>query len=623
VSARHDRWFEENRVRLFAETARLARRIAGEDQAPVEAPQSTEGGPYRIELLVGRLGLSSFERKLFVMTAGFELDRALATALGEPPTATTALALFDDAHWSAFSPEAPLRRWGLVAPGRAGGFLQAPLVIDAALLPWLLGTVDVSSAVSRTAVALRDATVLPTAYRACVDAAAARLRGGVPHPVFNLAGGDRAGRIAVAQAAAEAAGLVPWLVGGSEIPVEFAERRDWIRLWERELLLCGAMPVIDPGEAAPAAIASFIDAYGGPLVVIGAVGETRRGTTRIDLPPIDHVGRTALWAEALAVSGEDTELVRLAYQFALSPADIAHAAEEARASAGDVPLMARAWTQARARTRRDIGDFVRRVTSGATLDDLVLPAAQRRTLETIGAQVRNQATVYGTWAMGGHSSRGLGISALFSGPSGAGKTTAAEALAGALELDLLMVDLSQVVSKYIGETNKNLDQVFASAEIGGAVLLFDEADALFGKRSEVRDSHDRYANMEVSYLLQRMETYRGLAILTTNQKGGIDDAFLRRIRFIVHFPFPDREMRETLWRRAIPPRLLAEPPDWAELARLSLAGGSIRNIALNAAFLAAEEGHGITPAHLRRAIASEHAKMEAPPMVGERGRTGS
>jgi ATPase family associated with various cellular activities (AAA) len=622
MSARHDRWFEENRVRLFAETARLARRITGEDEVPEEAPQSTEGRPYRVELLAERLGLSGFERKLLVMVAGFELDRALAAALGEPPNAATALALFDDAHWSAFSPDAPLRRWGLVAPSRSG-FLQAPLMIDAALLPWLLGTVDVSSTAPRTAIALRESVALPGAYRACADTVVARLQGGSSDPAFNLAGGDRAGRIAIAQAATEEAGLTPWLIEGSAIPVEPVERREWIRLWERELLLCGALPVIDPGEASPAVAAAFVDAYGGPLFVVGAVGETRRGIVRIDLPPVDHDGRAALWAAALALPREDADLTRLAYQFALSPADIAHAAEEARASADDEPLIARAWTQARARTRRDVGDFVRRVTVGAGLDDLVLPAAQRRTLDAIGAQVRNQATVYGAWAMGGHSSRGLGISALFSGPSGAGKTTAAEAMAGALGLDLLMVDLSQVVSKYIGETNKNLDRVFASAEIGGAVLLFDEADALFGKRSEVRDSHDRYANMEVSYLLQRMEAYRGLAILTTNQKGGIDDAFLRRIRFIVHFPFPDREMREVLWRRAIPQQLLAEQPDWAELARLSLAGGSIRNITLNAAFLAAEEGHGIAPTHLRRAIAAEHAKMEAPPMVGERGRTGT
>ena len=187
--------------------------------------------------------------------------------------------------------------------------------------------------------------------------------------------------------------------------------------------------------------------------------------------------------------------------------------------------------------------------------------------------------------------RGLGISALFAGASGTGKTMAAEVLARELRLDLYRIDLSAVVSKYIGETEKNLRRVFDAAEAGGAILLFDEADALFGKRSEVKDSHDRYANIEVSYLLQRMEAYRGLAILTTNLKDALDTAFLRRIRFIVQFPFPDagragRDLARHLSPRATP----IDGLDCGRLAQLNVAGGNIRNIALNAAFLAAEAG---------------------------------
>ena len=177
--------------------------------------------------------------------------------------------------------------------------------------------------------------------------------------------------------------------------------------------------------------------------------------------------------------------------------------------------------------------------TAAVWDDLVLPEAQKRLLREIAAHVRQRLKVYETWGFGHRSSRGLGISALFAGPSGTGKTMAAEVLANELRLDLYRIDLSQVVSKYIGETEKNLRRVFDAAEDGGAILLFDEADALFGKRSEVKDSHDRYANIEVSYLLQRMEAYRGLAILTTNMKDALDTAFLRRIRFVVQFPFPE------------------------------------------------------------------------------------
>jgi SpoVK/Ycf46/Vps4 family AAA+-type ATPase len=204
------------------------------------------------------------------------------------------------------------------------------------------------------------------------------------------------------------------------------------------------------------------------------------------------------------------------------------------------------------------------------------------------------------------------VSALFEGVSGTGKTMAAEVLARELELDLYRIDLSQVVSKYIGETEKNLRRVFDAAETGGTILLFDEADALFGKRTEVKDSHDRYANIEVSYLLQRMEAYRGLAILTTNQRDALDQAFARRIRFVVSFPFPDRAERAEIWRRVFPAETPLVGVDHDALAVLSLAGGSIRNIALSAAFLAADEAEPVTMRHLARAAARECTKLERP-----------
>jgi SpoVK/Ycf46/Vps4 family AAA+-type ATPase len=183
-------------------------------------------------------------------------------------------------------------------------------------------------------------------------------------------------------------------------------------------------------------------------------------------------------------------------------------------------------------------------------------------------------------------------------------------IAAALRLDLYQVDLSQVVSKYIGETEANLRRVFEGAEAGGAVLLFDEADALFGKRSEVKDSHDRYANIEVSYLLQRMESYRGLAILTTNLKSSLDTAFLRRIRFVVQFPFPDAAGRAEIWRRIFPAATPTDGLDFSRLAQLNVSGGNIRNIALNAAFLAADAGEPVRMTHVLRAARGEYAKLE-------------
>jgi SpoVK/Ycf46/Vps4 family AAA+-type ATPase len=234
------------------------------------------------------------------------------------------------------------------------------------------------------------------------------------------------------------------------------------------------------------------------------------------------------------------------------------------------------------------------------------------TLRQIAIHVRQRAKVYQTWGFAGKGSRGLGISAMFAGPSGTGKTMAAEVLANDLRLDLYRIDLSQVVSKYIGETEKNLRRVFDAADLGAAILLFDEADALFGKRSEVRDSHDRYANIEVSYLLQRMEAYRGLAILTTNRKSALDQAFLRRIRFVVEFPFPEPAERAEIWRRIFPAATPVEGVRVDRLARLNAAGGHIRNIAVGAAFLAAEAGEPVRMSHLLSAARSEFAKLERP-----------
>jgi len=266
--------------------------------------------------------------------------------------------------------------------------------------------------------------------------------------------------------------------------------------------------------------------------------------------------------------------------------------------------------ESRAQARSRLDDLAQRIEPSAGWEDLVLPEPQRQLLAEIAGQVRQRPRVYDAWGFGGAGIRGLGISALFAGPSGTGKTMAAEVLARELRLDLYRIDLSQVVSKYIGETEKNLRRVFDAAEGGGSILLFDEADALFGKRSEVKDSHDRYANIEVSYLLQRMESYRGLAILTTNLKNALDPAFLRRLRFVVSFPFPDAAQREEIWRRVFPSLTPTEMLDAGRLARLNVAGGHIRNIALHAAFLAAEADEPVRMAHVLRAARGEYAKLE-------------
>jgi SpoVK/Ycf46/Vps4 family AAA+-type ATPase len=270
------------------------------------------------------------------------------------------------------------------------------------------------------------------------------------------------------------------------------------------------------------------------------------------------------------------------------------------------------WDTCRSQARPQLNDLAQHIESSATWNDLVLPERERQILRDIAAHLRQRAKVYESWGFAGKGGRGLGISALFAGASGTGKTMAAEVLAGELRLDLYRIDLSSVVSKYIGETEKNLRRVFDAAEGGGTILLFDEADALFGKRSDVKDSHDRYANMEVSYLLQRMEAYRGLAILTTNLKDALDTAFLRRIRFIVRFPFPDATQRAEIWQRIFPSQTPTQDLDAKKLAKLNVAGGNIRNIALNAAFLAADAGEPVGMKHLLQSAQSEYMKLERP-----------
>jgi SpoVK/Ycf46/Vps4 family AAA+-type ATPase len=270
------------------------------------------------------------------------------------------------------------------------------------------------------------------------------------------------------------------------------------------------------------------------------------------------------------------------------------------------------WSACRTIGRSKLDELAQRIESAAGWDDLILPEAQKATLRQIGAHVQNRLKVHLEWGFAEKGARGLGISALFAGESGTGKTMAAEVLAHELQLDLYRIDLSAVVSKYIGETEKNLRRVFDAADDSGAILLFDEADALFGKRSEIKDSHDRYANIEVSYLLQRMEAYRGLAILTTNMKGALDVAFQRRLHFVVHFPFPDQALREAIWRSVFPAGAPQGAVDYSKLARLSVTGGSIRNIAINAAFRAAELQEPVSMAHLLQAAHQEASKRERP-----------
>jgi hypothetical protein len=624
------RWLNLNHRHIEAAIGDLRRLLDSSATPGPASPARSRYAPYRLDLLQQRFDLSDFERALVVMTAGVELDGEFGRLVasrdpdGRGPSFAVALATLPGAHWSALRPEGPLRRWRLLTLRDDGSLIGALLVLDEYLLHWLIGAADESAPLTQSARPLDNTHEPPTQHLALAGDIAERLKAGGNPPVVEIIGSERTSCLAVAQHAAMLAGLRPWRLAADAIPSDQITCGERARLWERDLVLGSVVPVIEVEADYRSRAALFAQAFDGPLFLCSAAvtADLARPSVRHHLDPLDFAQRRDLWVQALGSRSDDGAVDRLAYQFALDPAELTTASVEAKLGGGRSGLVDRAWAQARIRARRDVGEFARRVISRTVWDDLVLPPAQLAGLHAIEDQVRHQATVYAAWGFGARSSRGLGITALFSGPSGTGKTTAAEAMAASLELDLLHVDLSQVVSKYIGETEKNLDQLFAAAESGGSILLFDEADAIFGKRSEVRDSHDRYANMEVSYLLQRMEAYRGLAILTTNQKDVIDQAFLRRIRFVIHFPFPDRSLRETLWRRAFPEGVLDGSLDWAVLARLLLSGGSIRNVALNAAFHAAAAGERVGMAHVRRALAAEGAKLEAPQLIIQFARSG-
>jgi len=330
--------------------------------------------------------------------------------------------------------------------------------------------------------------------------------------------------------------------------------------------------------------------------------------------------RHAHWTRCLAASGLTPDAATtnaLAERFRLTPTQIGRAvvvAERAHAidrcdGAGD-DLREALFAAAREQSGHRIADLAQRIVPRYRLDDIVLPVDAKAQLDEICGHVKARALVLERWGFDRRLSQGKGTSVLFSGPSGTGKTMAAEIIAHELGLDLYRIDLATVVSKYIGETEQNLERIFSAADDANGVLLFDEADALFGKRSEVRDSHDRYANLEISYLLQRIERYNGIAILASNLRQNLDDAFIRRLAFMVAFPFPDAADRRRIWQSIWPRETpLASDVDFGFLAeRFKFSGGHIKNTALAAAFLAANDGGVVTMAHLIHATGREYQK---------------
>jgi ATP-dependent 26S proteasome regulatory subunit len=612
----------------------------GPTRALHEAAEAMPAPP-ALETLCAAFGLSSFERNVLLLCAGMELDSTFAehfaAAQNDPqrayPSFGLALAALPEAHWSALPPAAPLRYWRLVEVAGGDTLMTGRLRIDERVLHHLAGMYHLDERLQGLVETLDAPGDLPPSHHVVVDKISrlwSQRKDGSSVPAIQLCGGEAAGKHAVAAAASASVGLRLHAIRAADVPAAATEREALARLWEREAVLSGSALLVDCQEAGdtdslrPAL--SLVERLGGVLIVSSRepLDTRRRQLIRLDVNKPSAAEQRSLWRSTLGPLAHELngQIEVLTSQFDLGVQEIRAASAELLADAsgvGDEISDTVLWDVCRVQSRPRLDDLAQRIEHAAGWDDLVLPESQRRTLREVAAHVRQRTRVYEAWGFADRGARGLGISALFAGASGTGKTMAAEVLANELRLDLYRIDLSQVVSKYIGQTEKNLGRVFDAAEEGGAILLFDEADALFGKRSEVRDSHDRYANIEISYLLQRMEAYRGLAILTTNMKDALDGAFMRRIRFVVQFPFPDSEHRAEIWRRIFPPDAPTEGLDANRLARLSVTGGNIRNIALNAAFLAADAGEPVRMAHLARAARGEYAKLEKPLTEAEIG----
>jgi hypothetical protein len=623
---------------LSAELQRTEQRLATRGAAAATLP---------LTRLDAAFDLDGVERQLLYLALAPELDGRFAQAFGfladdlsqRRPNASSLAGLIEDLGppWQVsrrLHGPRPFARFGLAAaaPGDVPGVpdTQIPLAAPADIVSFLLAGPSAPT----------EWRLFDPAVQAAVDfdlqaaPVVAALRGAretpAARPVVRLTGGEGeelwlAEQLAAVGIAALVGRLTQTAEGGP------GDSKDRLSMLARQARLADAVLIVAGLDAAPAAHRPEICAwltrhFAGELKLLVLQGrhvdpvwlrDAPGGVLEIGRDLTSREERATIWARAaaargIALSSEDSRELAATFAFTRAQAEAALALAAGTGGAEGADSAGEALRHAaRLVSKASAPSSVRRVETGLGWDDIVLPAAISAELRSVPAHIRHAETVWERWGFGERIPYGQGIAALFAGPSGTGKTMAAQIIARELGTALFQVDLAKTVSKYIGETEKALDAIFDAAEAAGAVLLFDEADALFGRRSEIKDAHDRYANLEVAYLLQRIEAYRGLAVLTTNLKQNLDAAFLRRLRFIVDFPMPDAEGRLAIWTRMFPEEApLAADVDLALLARqLPLSGGSIEQSVVNAAFKAAEDDGVIRMSHLVAATRAELAKI--------------
>ncbi|NEO85277.1 MAG: ATP-binding protein [Spirulina sp. SIO3F2] len=573
--------------------------------------------------------LTEFEEHVLLLCAGAAIDpqfhQLCAQLNGNEkspyPTLALALVTLPDAEWRILSPQSPLNHWQLIEIAPHHTPTQAPISLDRRILCYLLGEPAFDGQLSDFVEPIEnDGSLLPPSHVALAEQwLQAWTNPNRQHrPLIQLCGGEHRSKTAIAQAICAHLNLNLYRLDVEALPTTTHELKQLTRRWQREALLSNAVLLMDADELSHsnATQTAMLRRFIASLQTLGILTSTQRQHfakvpyLTLDLPTISHGEKRTIWQQHLGDRAAELngELEQIVSQFHIGN----HTIQSACATVQNVPLAelpAQLWNYCRSQARPQLEHLAQRIESAAHWDDLILPQREKEILQSIATQVRNRAMVYEEWGFARKASRGLGITALFAGASGTGKTMAAEVLAREFQLDLYRIDLSAVSSKYIGETEKNLRQIFDAAESGGAVLLFDEADALFGKRTQVKDSHDRHANLEVSYLLQRMEAYQGLAILTTNLKDSLDQAFLRRLRFIINFPYPQQESRSEIWASMFPEQTPTQGLDYELLGQLDMAGGNIRSIALNSAFIAADADEAVMMKHILQAAKAECAKI--------------
>ncbi len=573
-------------------------------------------------VLAKRFGMSPFERDTLLLAASAEIDSGMTLLMGDAPadsgkrypTFALAMALFADPSWDALSPERPLRAHRLLEVHQAGtvSLLSATLRIDERIASYIKGLDYLDERLVPFLTPVADPGTLPPSQEVVAEELHRWLSSEDARGLLQLAGNHSSAKSDVVGRAAALAGRKAFAVQADALPSSAEDLATFERLWSREarlqplVLLIQGVEGVKPlaGEdgktLARQRFPRQLSRIGGPCLM-----DVRQSLPELDAVPIVPVSppadleRRALWCAALTMDGHapsEPSILRLAGEFKSSASQLAEVAGRARAIAhfegGDLAQQAeiaveQAWADRVLHAGAALAGVTRWIEPRVTIEDVKLPTMEKTQLERLILHARQRSVVQSDFGFGERGDRGLGLAALFHGESGTGKTLAAEAVAHALSLGLAVAELATLKSKYIGETEKNLRRVFDAAEEGGAVLFFDEADALFGKRSEVKDSHDRYANIEINYLLMRMETFRGVAILATNQKHALDPAFMRRLRFVVGFPFPGVAERKAIWQSVFPAHTPVGQLDYDRLARFQLSGGNIFNAAFAAAHQAA------------------------------------